>query len=152
MAVLLRLAGQTLGDGLHGCFAVAIARRISPIEDGADALADAARGLRFRQPDFRQEVADHRAGYLVDANIADMGEGIIAKALLPLRLVLLVLPSFPMSRQNLGGGFATGRDALRLPALQQRVQSQLALTANFPRSLAGIAHADRKSTRLNSSP
>src|SRR3546814_989010 len=69
MAVLLRLAGQTLGDGLHGCFAVAIARRISPIEDGADALADAARGLRFRQPDFRQEVADHRAGYLVDANI-----------------------------------------------------------------------------------
>ena len=71
-----------------------------------------------------------------------MREGVVAKALLPLRFVLLVLPSFPMSRQNLGSGFAKGRDALRLPALEQRVQPHLDLTADFPRSLAGIAQAD----------
>src|SRR3546814_18239047 len=71
-----------------------------------------------------------------------MREGIIAKALLPLRFVLLILPSFAVRRQNLGGGFAKGRDDLRLPALEKRVQPDRDLTADFPRSLAGVGGAD----------
>lgn len=51
-------------------------------------------------------------------------------------------PFASVSRQSLGGGFAKGWSALRLPALEKRGQPDLDLTADFPRSLAGIGEAD----------
>src|SRR3546814_11313239 len=115
MAVLLRLAWQALRNRLHWRFAVTVARRVSPIEDRADPLANATGSFRFRYPNLRQEVADHRAGYFIAPDVADMRDGIIAKGLLPLLFLLLILPLFAVLRQIIGGVFATGRGALLLP-------------------------------------
>lgn len=52
MIVAARLAGQSLSDRPHGCLGVAIARRVGPIENRADALADAPRRLGLVEPDF----------------------------------------------------------------------------------------------------
>lgn len=92
MPFLLGLSRQPLGDRAHGCFSLAIVRRICPMENSADPLPDPSRRLGLGEPDIRQRVADHGPCNLIGPHMADVREHIGLERLEPVFLVLLVPP------------------------------------------------------------
>jgi hypothetical protein len=103
---------------------------------------DAARRLGFGEPYFSEQVADHRAGDLIDFKFSDVREGVKLHRSHPLRMMLAVAPRLRVYLVGSDGGVLEGRHCLPLAALNLRINAQLNLAANFLRHFARLCETD----------